>query len=118
MNKEDYVSFEVAKLLEEQGCNLESDKYYIGGRYTESYFVQDANDTVVSAPTLYEAQKWLKNLGYYVEVCVIGKNEWEFIIYNLIDEQEPCVYMKSSKNKYNTYEEALNEGIKEALKLI
>lgn len=116
MNKEDYVSFEVAKLLEEQGCNLESDKYYIGGRYTESYFVQDANDTVVSAPTLYEAQKWLRGLGLYVDVCLGSKDEWEFIIYYF--DYETCNYIKNSKNKYNTYEEALNEGIKEALKLI
>lgn len=64
MNKEDYVSLEVAKLLEEKGCNLSSDRCYIGGRFTESDFIEDCDDVYYSAPTLYEAQKWIRKYGF------------------------------------------------------
>jgi hypothetical protein len=116
MNKEDYVSLEVARLLEEKGCNLSSDRCYIGGRFTESDFTEDCDDVYYSAPTLYEAQKWLRKRGYHVEVVIYGKREWGFIIYGF--DEEMCINIVILENQYTSFEEALNAGILEALKLI
>ena len=71
---------------------------------------------VLDAVSLYEAQKWLreeKNL--YVEVTIIlsGKN-YMFEIY----DTETAILKRFIHEDYVTYEEALLEGIKEAIKIL
>lgn len=121
MNKEDYVSLEVAKLLEEKGCNLSSDRCYIGGRFTESDFIEDCDDVYYSAPTLYEAQKWLRE-KYHIAVNiynVLSTNgvAWKWEINN-IEKCKSVIDRSESFIGFDTYEEALNAGILEALKTI
>ena len=58
MITEDYVSFEVAKLLKEKGFdwNCESRRFYL-----EPYYDQESPDGVY-APTLQMAMKWLREI--------------------------------------------------------
>ena len=65
MNKEDYVSLEVAKLLKEKGFNEICNTAYEEGEINPLFYgtFQNNGDGYVAghiaAPTLYEAQQWL-----------------------------------------------------------
>jgi hypothetical protein len=76
-------------------------------------------------PVLYVAQKWLREIrGVYVYVePVIGKR-WKLSFCDFNVPTEESDWMENEINKgngykvYVTYEEALEAGIQEALKLI
>lgn len=76
-------------------------------------------------PVLYIAQKWLREIrGVYVYVePVIGKR-WKLSFCDFNVPTEESDWMENEINKgngykvYDTYEEALEAGIQEALKLI
>lgn len=131
MNKEDYVSLEVAKLLKEKGfpqihevgviCRLENkvNPYYRRTREITQSDIENGwcifNETY---PTLYEAAKWLRNkhnIDILIDVVVDSKKDkrigYTFGIYTNL----PSVCYS---DEYETYEQALNAGILEALKLI
>lgn len=138
MNKEDYVSLEVAKLLKEKGFDECCGAYYHCNwdEMTEEecfevapihVFRNSNNRYRIGAPTLYEAAKWLREehqIHISVGMCsdystnADGEicDEWAFWTFS--------TYYTTSLNhihdcfgEYDTYEEALNEGILEALKL-
>lgn len=131
MNKEDYVSLEVAKLLKEKGYDECCEHKYIKEKEDTKREEWDDDlcavctvyDTVsYPKPTLYEAQKWLWK-------------EKQLLVTSFLDEPfaEPYQFLWSiqdakneidnygnviSKCKYDSYEEALNAGLLEALKTI
>lgn len=133
MKQEDYVSFEVAQILKEKGYNWPCLATY--RMIYENEFSLDVADketdldscskNIVTgfiyqylAPTLYEAQKWLREkCNLYVEISYMYEN---YYIYDILTiPTHDLIGLKDRKNnKYSTYEEALNEGIKEALKFI
>lgn len=130
MNKEDYVSLECAKLLREKGFNEYCGAYYHlnwdGMTEEECFevapnydFRNKDNGYRVAAPTLYEAQKWLRekhNIHLDVRCTSYYKplNRCDYMceIFALSSN----VY--SDTRIYHKYEEALNAGIIEALKQI
>lgn len=129
MDKEDYVSLEVAKLLKEKGFNepcrvtyFEDDNnVHISAVFTR--YNENLDDNSYSCPTLYEAHKWLRNKhNTYVEVdSGYNKNGklFSFTInhYNNNDDWD-WGWETEADDYYKEYEGALNRGIKEALKLI
>lgn len=125
MNKEDYVSLEVAKLLKEKGYEYITAWAY-NLKFNNLELAHESNVRLskirFSAPTLYEAQKWLWK-------------EKQLLVTSFLDEPfaEPYQFLWSiqdakneidnygnviSKCKYDSYEEALNAGLLEALKTI
>lgn len=119
MNKEDYVSLEVAKLLKEKGFNEPCKSAYDrDGNIGEYPSVKDWNaeyDWTFSRPTLYEAQKWLrdsKNLNIMVDF-----DESILWWYSIRKCKYNCTLITGDR-MFNSYEEALNAGILEALKMI
>lgn len=70
----------------------------------------------MSRPNLYEAQKWLIENGIYVSVDVYGDGQWMPTLCEFGREKYNFIPLDVSREK--TYEEALNAGIIEALKLI
>lgn len=68
--------------------------------------------------TLYEAQKWLRK-DKQIEVNAAWDNEKSYWFW-YINEMTDIDYYNSivSKSTYNSYEEALLEGIKEAIKIL
>lgn len=133
MNKEDYVSLEVAKLLKEKGFNEYCGAYYhlnLENMTEEECFEVAPNKDFknkdngyrVGAPTLYEAQKWIWQSRKSLVIAFLDEpfvEPYQFLwgiqdVNNGIDNYGNII----SKENYNTYQEALNAGILEALKLI
>ena len=126
---EDYVSFEQAVDLKILGfdwkCNhwyhqlepdkiLESDDYSNHNRFERPF----------SAPTLAQAARWLREVkGISVEPfsSVVGK-DWAYQLYHTQKDKfglSVVVDKKCVKEYgYATYEEALAEGVSQALKLL
>ena len=100
LTQRDYCDYDTCVALDELGCPITK---WISG-------------DVVSTFTLYEAQKWLREeKDLYIEVTIVvsGKN-YMFEIYNT----ETAMLKRFVEEDYSTYEEALLEGIKEAIKLL
>lgn len=130
MNKEDYVSLEVAKLLKEKGFDKRCEQRFvekIDGTEREGWnddlcAICEVSDVIYyPKPTLYEAQKWLRNnhgiaVNTYNRVSTKGIS-WSYE-FNKIETCKSIIDRNSSFIGFDTYEEALNEGILEALKLI
>ena len=141
MITEDYVSFEVAKLLKEKGFPQEYDVYhsmvYNEEDYQDVYEVQRMiletrfvkAGTLSSYPvgvpepkcyccTLQMAMKWLRGMGWFI--CIIplafycGEVACKFG-YNIWAGDNPEID-EFNTPKFNTYEEACEDGIKYCLK--
>lgn len=125
---EELVTLETAKLLKEKGFNepcMIAINIEDGRQYGTSRTNSELPIKVCSYPTQSVAQKWLREIrGVYVYVePVIGKR-WKlsFCDFNVPTEEND--WMENEINKgngykvYVTYEEALEAGLQEALKLI
>ena len=71
MIQEDYVSFEVAKLLKEKGFDEKCRSYYFGssGRYSRCALeikTNDFRDGEILRPTHQMACKWLREVHHYI----------------------------------------------------
>lgn len=132
MITEDYVSFETAKLLKEEGFDEECDCFYnntidygtpgleVDGQL---YYKNSAlYDEEYAAPTLQMAMKWLreeKKIGIEINTnfdCADGKWYYEygfciFQLYGTFEKLSECDY-----DGYKTYEEACEAAIKYCLK--
>lgn len=127
MRREDYVSFEVAKLLKEKGYKELCTGCYRNNKFMNINSFNDADmfgGDFYSAPTLYEAAKWLRNKHkIYVVVSLHYSRmydviEHEYMIATYFDFLEKPFKWRKSKEYYEKYEQCLNAGILEALKLI
>lgn len=125
---EELVTLETAKLLREKGFNepcMIAINIEDGRQYGTSRTNSELPIKVCTYPTQSVAQKWLREIrGVYVYVePVIGKR-WKlsFCDFNVPTEEND--WMENEINKgngykvYVTYEEALEAGLQEALKLI
>ena len=124
----DYVSFEVAKLLKEKGYKQSFDEsHYEYGDDGNSYWYScigayDIVDNVTNryerpritypCPTLWETQKWLRR-ERNIHIVIYHSSDWNHTICNISENE-----WLSEGYDFDTYEEALNEGIKEALNLL
>ena len=131
MIKEDYVSFEVAKLLKEKGFDESTSMVYMSYgdlcKLNRYYSIRNSNYNDITkncfeytAPTIQMTMKWLREVcDIYVDIsiCVITKNT---VKYNI------NVYYKKHKNdsmymgihltkECSKYEQACETGIKYSL---
>lgn len=108
--REELISFKVAKLAKEKGFMFtEPDQlYYNDGGHINRIHISDLD---FPAPTQSLLQRWLREkhkILLTVEYS-LDKDDWFYYLY------------KQPFNKYihfNTYEQALKEGLKQALTLI
>lgn len=120
MIREDYVSFETAKLLKEKGfdectiCSFDKDG---NPKDILRPFIESDGD--VRKPTLQMAMKWLREVhNYDVSICLDSyvepyDNQYYIVIRRRKDEYEeisPCEQVY-----FDTYEEAAEAGIKYCL---
>lgn len=124
MNKEDYVSLELAKLLKEKGFNeyvywcydMEGNVSSHGKdtNYNNKYFI------TYSRPTLYEAAKWLREVHNIHVMIGVDDLDWWYQLYDCSEDgrMEETNHFSGSVACQKSYEEALNNGIFDALKII
>ena len=101
----DYCNYETCFALEELGFPLHP-------------YGNTEIDTSLRLTLLYEAQKWLREERKVVVVvipssydCFAETNRWAYEIWRGDN-------LEREVTEYNSYEEALLEGIKEAIKLL
>ena len=129
--KEDYVSFEVAKLLKEKGFNESCDNYYDQSSDEPQQLTLDemyySYDEFIKAPTHQMACKWLrKEHNLYVSpkyrcFCGSKKNDkpyykWEDRVLKLPSNNQIHPQIYGIHEYYETYEEAVEAALKYSLK--
>lgn len=87
-NEEDYVSFRVERLLKRKGfredvsaifeCNA-CKAYFRTVRWPDNYNDEEGNPTYVSAPTLWQVTKWLREKqGFHIQIIPVIGHKWSF----------------------------------------
>lgn len=107
LTNKDYCDYDTSITLGELGFPLKRMKVknFIDGQFSKS----------IVTVLLYEAQKWLrevKNIIIYPEKNSFG---WFYSIHYNIGKVHRFKY---SEEYYDSYEEALSEGIKETVKIL
>ena len=124
MITEDYVSFEVAKLLKEKGFDEPCYSSYKKGVFSlDSYMMTNVefNNNAVSAPTLQIAMKWLREVHkLYIELVLNQDIEYEdavienYYFFN-VSRIDRFTNEGGDYKSYKSYEEACEAAIKYCL---
>lgn len=134
MITEQYVSFDTAKMLKETGFDVPCNGIYFvtrQGKYDLciydrkfdlmdlSYDERDGFQCEYFAPTQALVAKWLREVhnihvfaNYFLEGC-----DWFYVIVDL-KESDEVKGIRFCIESYESYEEALETGLQQALKLI
>ena len=118
MMQEDYVSFEVAKLLKEKGFNEKVISYY--DTEGQGYFISPrkcniGTGSVYAAPTQAMAMKWLREV-YNINIDIVSiwnKIRWEYQIIIITPQTAAKPYIH--KTIYKEHEQACETAIKYCL---
>ena len=124
LTEKDYCDYETYVALKELGYVGICDAYYeLTGNdsynrdsfellYTRDFIHPDDKDRV-AAPLLYQAQKWLREEKFLlIVVDRLLNGEYVFSVVDILN------YSEEKNGTANSYEEALSEGIKEAVKIL
>ncbi len=127
MNTEDYVSYPLALALKDAGFDWECDHYWYKAyansdemdmrqASADDFNNDDWNVPHCSAPSLWQAQKWLRERKkLHCQVLLNGVRSMYFWqIRELVGNGKHA----ESKHQYETYEDAMNDCIAAALGLI
>lgn len=119
--KDELISYETAVLAKEKGFN-EFCEYYItesSVEYQEGAAFKNEYG-YVTAPTQSLLQRWLREVHYIVVEsnykCV--NDRWAFYFNLMIMGYTSWLTFDTDLKGFTTYEEALEEGLKQALNLI
>lgn len=127
MITEDFVSFETAKLLKEEGFDEECRAFYVKSKEcgielfpsSRSYNYNDDDYPRISAPTLQLAMKWLREVhNFHIMVDCIGAENYIPTIQFTWSSQDIEIKSKTSKiggNGFDSYEQACEAAIKYCL---
>lgn len=126
MIEESFVSFDTAKLLKEAGFDVPCTSQYTEGKciwnvgYPDNF---NQDEFGYSRPTLALAARWLREVHHlnvyacFDYVCFDdGERKWFFMRENTMINDYTSVYC--SIISYDSYEQALEAGLQEAIKLI
>ena len=118
MITEDYVSFEVAKLLKEKGFSYRSyGDYNSQGEFQEGYGEWNKTSIYYAAPTLQMAMKWLReNHNLFIQV-EFDPPKFSSDIYKMdeIDEYGSAKHIPPTFANAKNYEDAVEAAIKYCL---
>jgi hypothetical protein len=102
MITEDYVSFEVAKLLKEHGFNSKTEMCYLETNPQLCTSNTYPKDKVIYAPSLSLALKWLRTLGVFLDIfhynCGFAPFVWLIFAYNKLEPQKAKTYEEAEEN--------------------
>jgi hypothetical protein len=129
--QEELVSFETSKLAKEKGFDWETYDAFIENQtyrcpLTEQFNSKGFPKKAISRPTQSLLQKWLREV-HGINIFMTFKpniKKWDFIPYFMnMNAKEYIEYNSEytkihNERRFDTYEEALELGLQEALKLI
>ena len=129
--KEELISFETAKLAKEVGFECSVSSYYKNGKLKHKRFSTNVNGKeeqaiwdifgfeIIAAPAQSLLQRWLREkYKLHIHIADLGLCMWSFMITELSVDGTQSKGGDLGKKNYNTYEQALEAGLLEALKLI
>ena len=121
MITENYVSFEIAKLLKEKGFDENTHSYYISDNEISYIGITkrfNSESTFLSAPTHQMTLKWLREkYKIQVEITIVGYEPWENPTKWYYGWRCQNVDIIDRINAdYISYEEATESAIKHCLK--
>lgn len=118
MNPEDYVSYPIALVLKKAGFDEPCEAFYAhtdGKMWLSVDGKEDWNSGVdYSAPTLWQAQKWLREKGIYA-YCEPNRLKKWFARAIDLDKNEDLIF---DGQIFDNFEEATEYAIAAALELI
>lgn len=128
MIAEDYVSYEVAKLLKEKGFDEYCDSIYIleNGDYRHSKInvpCRNSNNykpTIIVRPTHQMVMKWLREVhNMYINICASGGSlGWWYHIWAIPTHENKLSHRLLRRGEdypYLSYEEAIEAALKYCL---
>ena len=125
MNTEDYVSYPIALALKKAGFDEPCRDFYWTSdgtfKHTDAPVHKNSEHctTMVAAPTLWLAQKWLRERAIEVDVNPMfshgGRDGYDWDVYN---DFTGYPIIRGTLPFAETYESALSAGIAAALELI
>ena len=122
--QEDYVSFEIAKLLKEKGFNEDCYTCYLIDEiqhYDYKSRNRDLIEGVISAPTIQMAMKWLREAHkLFIQIRIIPYTtitiEQKYYLFTIHKDRRTLTFRKDFPSEcYFTYEQACEEAIKYCL---
>ena len=124
MIEESYVSFDTARMLKEAGFDVPCTSQYTEGMgvwNVEYPYNFNEDDFGYSRPTQALAARWLREVHHInVYACFdyekFDERKWFFTREHTMVNDDSAVYC--SITNYNSYEEALEAGLKHGLELI
>jgi hypothetical protein len=118
--EEELISFGTAKLAKEKGCDIKGNCIYIGDKDVD--LIQNygtINKDYWQAPTQSLLQKWLREEhNLRVEVQSLIDSTYAYSIYQVLQNNSYCKEIIFKQTESCIYKEALEVGLKHALKLI
>jgi len=115
---EDYVSFEIAKLLKEKGFDEYCYTFYDWD--SEEFYREEripccnSRGDDYAAPTLQMAMKWFREV-HHLTIDVFHHLDWKVCIKAIPDDYFKADYSHPELKPTKTYEEACEAGIKYCL---
>ena len=120
---EDYVSFEIAKLLKEKGFDQNCATYYLDGQVWRHYHgeVIPKGKQIYAATTQAVAMKWLREKhNLFIQVTIVPHTtitmEQKYYLFSIHKDRRRIAFRKDfSSECYSTYEQACEAAIKYCL---
>lgn len=119
MIKEDYISFETAKLLKDKGFVGQKEHFYENNKIINfiNYWhriTPKQRYEAIEAPTLQMVMKWLREV-YEIDIIIFRHIRGKRITFYDRIEQRTHLEYQSKCNSYYSYEEAAEAAIKYCL---
>jgi hypothetical protein len=116
--EEQIVKLETAKLAKEKGFNVKCENFYNRGsgyRLQNDSIIRTGADVIYEAPTQSLLQKWLREkYNIHVEITWVDTLS-NIYVYHISTTGNA---IRPDSQFYNSYEEALENGLLEGLNLI
>ena len=135
LTEKDYCDYDTCVALKSWGYKVPTSAYYIqndttlyfvsnpfrGGYAIDCFYSHNSlregvvTSNYIDAPTMWEAQKWLRE-NYYLHITIFSSSQesWMFRITKPHQKLEDGIYGED----FTSYEEALLEGIKQAIRIL
>ena len=127
---EDYVSYEVAKLLKEKGFDERTIYHYtntdtLQHQITYNQYKNSEMGNAYSAPTHQMAMKWLREKGFHINAPISYDysvdadgnvvDKWTFWTFEILSSFSGKLIYTEEVNEYYSYEEAVEAALKYSL---